>query len=160
MLILYHVKMPSSLWITELYICSLLVSQRTTCPTIEKRTYCCYYSPLPCTIVTYLYPIFLIISENHQCLHFLLKKAAPCIQGLLAVSWHVLCHFWPSLSSSLPFLSSVCLFILFSGVWKYAQESDRILVQSVCIQIRGQILQKLGKDALLDIHTACVCVSL
>uniref|UniRef100_A0A8D0HQM5 Alpha kinase 1 n=1 Tax=Sphenodon punctatus TaxID=8508 RepID=A0A8D0HQM5_SPHPU len=31
-----------------------------------------------------------------------------------------------------------------TGVWKYAKESDRILVQSVCIQIRGQILQKLG----------------
>ncbi|XP_061441346.1 alpha-protein kinase 1 isoform X2 [Rhineura floridana] len=31
-----------------------------------------------------------------------------------------------------------------TGVWKYPQESDRILVQSVCTQIRGQILQKLG----------------
>ncbi|KAJ6668824.1 hypothetical protein lerEdw1_012309 [Lerista edwardsae] len=31
-----------------------------------------------------------------------------------------------------------------TGVWKYTNESDRILVQSVCIQIRGQILQKLG----------------
>ncbi|KAJ7327034.1 hypothetical protein JRQ81_016793, partial [Phrynocephalus forsythii] len=31
-----------------------------------------------------------------------------------------------------------------TGVWKYSKESDRILVQSVCIQIRGQILQKLG----------------
>ncbi|XP_062992346.1 alpha-protein kinase 1 [Elgaria multicarinata webbii] len=31
-----------------------------------------------------------------------------------------------------------------TGVWKYTEESDRILVQSVCIQIRGQILQKLG----------------
>ncbi|KAF7252783.1 Alpha-protein kinase 1 [Varanus komodoensis] len=31
-----------------------------------------------------------------------------------------------------------------TGVWKYPKESDRILVQSVCIQIRGQILQKLG----------------
>ncbi|XP_070613975.1 alpha-protein kinase 1 [Erythrolamprus reginae] len=31
-----------------------------------------------------------------------------------------------------------------TGVWKYYKESDRILVQSVCIQIRGQILQKLG----------------
>ncbi|XP_048365283.1 alpha-protein kinase 1 [Sphaerodactylus townsendi] len=31
-----------------------------------------------------------------------------------------------------------------TGVWKYAQESDQILVQSVCMQIRGQILQKLG----------------
>ncbi|XP_060635060.2 alpha-protein kinase 1 isoform X2 [Anolis sagrei] len=31
-----------------------------------------------------------------------------------------------------------------TGVWKYAKESDRILVQAVCIQIRGQILQKLG----------------
>ncbi|KFZ60956.1 Alpha-protein kinase 1, partial [Podiceps cristatus] len=28
--------------------------------------------------------------------------------------------------------------------WRYAKESDRILVQSVCLQIRGQILQKLG----------------
>ncbi|POI23574.1 hypothetical protein CIB84_012680, partial [Bambusicola thoracicus] len=28
--------------------------------------------------------------------------------------------------------------------WQYAKESDRILVQSVCLQIRGQILQKLG----------------
>lgn len=33
---------------------------------------------------------------------------------------------------------------LFSGTWQYANESDRILVQSVCLQIRGQILQKLG----------------
>ncbi|XP_015267365.1 PREDICTED: alpha-protein kinase 1 [Gekko japonicus] len=31
-----------------------------------------------------------------------------------------------------------------TGVWKYAQESDRILVEAVCMQIRGQILQKLG----------------
>uniref|UniRef100_A0A8C5SIV7 Alpha kinase 1 n=1 Tax=Laticauda laticaudata TaxID=8630 RepID=A0A8C5SIV7_LATLA len=31
-----------------------------------------------------------------------------------------------------------------TGVWKYCKESDCILVQSVCIQIRGQILQKLG----------------
>ncbi|KFQ19148.1 Alpha-protein kinase 1, partial [Merops nubicus] len=31
-----------------------------------------------------------------------------------------------------------------TGTWRYAQESDRILVQSVCLQIRGQILQKLG----------------
>ncbi|XP_039396672.1 alpha-protein kinase 1 isoform X3 [Mauremys reevesii] len=31
-----------------------------------------------------------------------------------------------------------------TGVWLYDKESDRILVQSVCIQIRGQILQKLG----------------
>nr|XP_051676048.1 alpha-protein kinase 1 isoform X2 [Oryctolagus cuniculus] len=31
-----------------------------------------------------------------------------------------------------------------SGTWQYSSESDKILVQSVCIQIRGQILQKLG----------------
>ncbi|NXP16659.1 ALPK1 kinase, partial [Scytalopus superciliaris] len=31
-----------------------------------------------------------------------------------------------------------------TGTWIYAQESDRILVQAVCLQIRGQILQKLG----------------
>ncbi|NWY54808.1 ALPK1 kinase, partial [Chionis minor] len=31
-----------------------------------------------------------------------------------------------------------------TGTWRYAAESDRILVQSVCLQIRGQILQKLG----------------
>ncbi|XP_055653717.1 alpha-protein kinase 1 [Falco peregrinus] len=31
-----------------------------------------------------------------------------------------------------------------TGTWKYAKESDRILVQSVCLQIRGQILLKLG----------------
>nr|XP_027311587.2 LOW QUALITY PROTEIN: alpha-protein kinase 1 [Anas platyrhynchos] len=31
-----------------------------------------------------------------------------------------------------------------TGTWQYANESDRILVQSVCLQIRGQILQKLG----------------
>ncbi|NXG25892.1 ALPK1 kinase, partial [Grallaria varia] len=31
-----------------------------------------------------------------------------------------------------------------TGTWRYAQESDRILVQAVCLQIRGQILQKLG----------------
>ncbi|KAG8519417.1 Alpha-protein kinase 1, partial [Galemys pyrenaicus] len=30
------------------------------------------------------------------------------------------------------------------GTWLYRNESDKILVQSVCIQIRGQILQKLG----------------
>ncbi|KAK2116116.1 Alpha-protein kinase 1, partial [Saguinus oedipus] len=28
--------------------------------------------------------------------------------------------------------------------WLYRNESDKVLVQSVCIQIRGQILQKLG----------------
>ncbi|NXX44104.1 ALPK1 kinase, partial [Tricholaema leucomelas] len=31
-----------------------------------------------------------------------------------------------------------------TGTWRYAKDSDRILVQSVCLQIRGQILQKLG----------------
>ncbi|KAM4710585.1 alpha-protein kinase 1 isoform 1-T3 [Discoglossus pictus] len=31
-----------------------------------------------------------------------------------------------------------------TGSWLYSKESDRVLVQSVCIQIRGQILQKLG----------------
>ncbi|KAM9236428.1 alpha-protein kinase 1 [Leptosomus discolor] len=31
-----------------------------------------------------------------------------------------------------------------TGTWRYAKASDRILVQSVCLQIRGQILQKLG----------------
>ncbi|KAG8592930.1 hypothetical protein GDO81_000676 [Engystomops pustulosus] len=31
-----------------------------------------------------------------------------------------------------------------TGTWNYYIESDRLLVQSVCIQIRGQILQKLG----------------
>ncbi|NXT21092.1 ALPK1 kinase, partial [Syrrhaptes paradoxus] len=31
-----------------------------------------------------------------------------------------------------------------TGTWQYAKESDRILIQSVCLQIRGQILQKLG----------------
>ncbi|NXX11944.1 ALPK1 kinase, partial [Podargus strigoides] len=31
-----------------------------------------------------------------------------------------------------------------TGTWRYAKESDKILVQSVCLQIRGQILQKLG----------------
>ncbi|XP_072261817.1 alpha-protein kinase 1 isoform X2 [Pyxicephalus adspersus] len=31
-----------------------------------------------------------------------------------------------------------------TGTWLYSEESDRLLVQSVCIQIRGQILQKLG----------------
>ncbi|XP_040274288.1 alpha-protein kinase 1 isoform X1 [Bufo bufo] len=31
-----------------------------------------------------------------------------------------------------------------TGTWNYSEESDRHLVQSVCIQIRGQILQKLG----------------
>ncbi|NXU26313.1 ALPK1 kinase, partial [Thalassarche chlororhynchos] len=31
-----------------------------------------------------------------------------------------------------------------TGTWQYTKESDRILVQSVCLQIRGQILQKLG----------------
>ncbi|NWS21264.1 ALPK1 kinase, partial [Pachyramphus minor] len=30
------------------------------------------------------------------------------------------------------------------GTWQYAEESHRILVQAVCLQIRGQILQKLG----------------
>ncbi|XP_056345321.1 alpha-protein kinase 1 [Oenanthe melanoleuca] len=31
-----------------------------------------------------------------------------------------------------------------TGTWRYTEESDRILVQAVCLQIRGQILQKLG----------------
>ncbi|XP_063165915.1 alpha-protein kinase 1 isoform X2 [Candoia aspera] len=41
-------------------------------------------------------------------------------------------------------LSSLIIGSGATGVWKYYKESDRILVQSVCIQIRGQILQKLG----------------
>lgn len=36
------------------------------------------------------------------------------------------------------------VFVFISGTWLYRNESDQILVQSVCIQIRGQILQKLG----------------
>lgn len=31
-----------------------------------------------------------------------------------------------------------------TGTWPYRRESDKVLVQSVCVQIRGQILQKLG----------------
>lgn len=31
-----------------------------------------------------------------------------------------------------------------TGTWNYSEDSDRRLVQSVCIQIRGQILHKLG----------------
>ncbi|XP_001507350.2 alpha-protein kinase 1 [Ornithorhynchus anatinus] len=31
-----------------------------------------------------------------------------------------------------------------TGTWIYSNDSDKVLVQSVCIQIRGQILQKLG----------------
>ncbi|KAM8764495.1 alpha-protein kinase 1 [Rhynchonycteris naso] len=31
-----------------------------------------------------------------------------------------------------------------TGAWQYSRDSDRVLVQSVCVQIRGQILQKLG----------------
>ncbi|XP_023373961.1 alpha-protein kinase 1 [Otolemur garnettii] len=31
-----------------------------------------------------------------------------------------------------------------TGSWLYRNESDKVLVQSVCVQIRGQILQKLG----------------
>ncbi|XP_032542820.1 alpha-protein kinase 1 [Chiroxiphia lanceolata] len=31
-----------------------------------------------------------------------------------------------------------------TGTWRYSEGSDRILVQAVCLQIRGQILQKLG----------------
>ncbi|XP_069315272.1 alpha-protein kinase 1 [Eulemur rufifrons] len=31
-----------------------------------------------------------------------------------------------------------------TGSWLYRNESDKVLVQAVCIQIRGQILQKLG----------------
>ncbi|XP_028616312.1 alpha-protein kinase 1 [Grammomys surdaster] len=31
-----------------------------------------------------------------------------------------------------------------TGTWLYRNDSDKVLVQSVCIQIRGQILQKLG----------------
>uniref|UniRef100_A0A6I8QX94 Alpha kinase 1 n=1 Tax=Xenopus tropicalis TaxID=8364 RepID=A0A6I8QX94_XENTR len=31
-----------------------------------------------------------------------------------------------------------------SGSWQYTNQNDKVLVQSVCIQIRGQILQKLG----------------
>ncbi|XP_038610838.1 alpha-protein kinase 1 [Tachyglossus aculeatus] len=31
-----------------------------------------------------------------------------------------------------------------TGTWLYSNDSDKVLVQSVCIQIRGQILQKLG----------------
>ncbi|XP_021052379.1 alpha-protein kinase 1 [Mus pahari] len=31
-----------------------------------------------------------------------------------------------------------------TGTWLYRNESDKVLVQSVCVQIRGQILKKLG----------------
>lgn len=38
-----------------------------------------------------------------------------------------------------------------AGTWRYAEESDRVLVQAVCLQIRGQILQKLGKAVIWKI---------
>lgn len=42
-------------------------------------------------------------------------------------------------------LKPLCFFpSFFVGTWLYRNESDKVLVQSVCIQIRGQILQKLG----------------
>ncbi|XP_054419687.1 alpha-protein kinase 1 [Pteronotus mesoamericanus] len=31
-----------------------------------------------------------------------------------------------------------------TGTWLYRDESDRVLVQAVCVQLRGQVLQKLG----------------
>lgn len=38
------------------------------------------------------------------------------------------------------------IFLIHLGTWLYRNESDKVLVQSVCVQIRGQILQKLGTD--------------
>lgn len=38
-----------------------------------------------------------------------------------------------------------------TGCWKYHTDSDRTLVQAVSVQVRGQVLQKLGK-------CVCACV--
>uniref|UniRef100_A0A8C2LKB9 Alpha-kinase 1 n=1 Tax=Cricetulus griseus TaxID=10029 RepID=A0A8C2LKB9_CRIGR len=46
-----------------------------------------------------------------------------------------------SVNSGLPYQASS---LMTPGTWLYRNESDKVLVQSVCIQIRGQILQKLG----------------
>ncbi|KAM9578223.1 LOW QUALITY PROTEIN: alpha-protein kinase 1 [Guaruba guarouba] len=43
-----------------------------------------------------------------------------------------------------------------TGTWRYAKESDRILVQSVCLQIRGQILQNLGMYEAAELICASV----
>lgn len=39
----------------------------------------------------------------------------------------------------------MCLYLLCAGHWIYHSESDRVLVQAVSVQVRGTILQKLGK---------------
>lgn len=54
-----------------------------------------------------------------------------------------------SMKIGLPYQASSLMtpgtaFLFISGTWLYRNESDKVLVQSVCIQIRGQILQKLG----------------
>ena len=36
------------------------------------------------------------------------------------------------------------------GCWVYHSESDRALVQAVSVQVRGMVLQKLGKTFLLN----------
>lgn len=37
-----------------------------------------------------------------------------------------------------------------TGCWLYHSESDRALVQAVSVQVRGMVLQKLGKTFLLN----------
>lgn len=36
------------------------------------------------------------------------------------------------------------VYVSASGCWKYQRDSDRVLVQAVSVQVRGQVLQKLG----------------
>lgn len=68
-----------------------------------------------------------------------------CLSGLNHVSsWRKTSLKRGLFYPALPLLTPGNVFVFISGTWLYRNESDQILVQSVCIQIRGQILQKLG----------------
>lgn len=36
-----------------------------------------------------------------------------------------------------------------TGCWVYHNESDKVLVQAVSVQVRGMVFQKLGKDEMI-----------
>lgn len=50
------------------------------------------------------------------------------------------------------YIETNCVFDFFfpSGCWVYHSESDRVLVQAVSVQVRGMILQKLGKSHFIE----------
>lgn len=49
----------------------------------------------------------------------------------------------------------IVLYVSAPGCWKYQRDCDRVLVQSVSVQVRGQVLQKLG--TILAHQNTCKC---